>query len=159
MEGFNTKLALLDYVPVAAFGVAIALVGIRFGSVLFIIGALISLLAGIMKATWKLILGLKNKDVKWMNKYFVPMQSVGWLVMLLGVILNIRKINGKALLISITSLPQIIFFVLWIALLFTMSWYRKNKFKKDDAHTNWIAEIVNSCCQVSFLIAVILATK
>ena len=159
MEGFNVKLALLDYVPVAAFGIGVALIGTRLGSPLFITGALVSLLAGIFKATWKLILGLSRKDIKWLNKPFVPMQAAGWLIMILGVVLNIKSISGASLLAAITALPQLIFFIAWIALLYTMSWYRKNKFKRDDAHTNWVAEIINSCCQLAFLLGIVFSLK
>ena len=73
MEEFTLALALVDFIPVLAFGVAIIMISLGFPSKLFLIGAIISLLAGMFKVLWKLILGTTKKDVKWLNKCFLPM--------------------------------------------------------------------------------------
>lgn len=159
MEEFTLSLALVDFIPVLAFGVAIIMISAGFNSTLFLLGAIVSLLAGVFKVTWKLILGTTKKDVKWLNKCFIPMQSGGWLIMLLAININIGKINFANLLASVIGMPQLIFFVLWIGLMGTMIWYKKNKFERYSARKNWTAEIINSCAQICLLIAVICAVK
>ena len=154
MTEFTLALALVDFIPVVAFGAAIVMLASAFHSPLFLIGAIASLLAGVFKVMWKLILGTTKKDVKWLNKCFLPMQAGGWMVMLLAVILNIGKISWKAVGAAIVGMPQLIFFILWIAFMVTMVWYKKNRFDKYDAKTNWVAEIVNSIGQTCFLIAI-----
>lgn len=159
MEEFTLALALVDFIPVLAFGIAIIMISLGFPSKLFLIGAIISLLAGMFKVLWKLILGTTKKDVKWLNKCFLPMQSGGWVIMLLGIIFNLGKIDFANLLSAIVGMPQLIFFVLWFGLMGTMIWYKKNKFERYSAKKNWTAEIINSCAQICLLIAVLCAVK
>ncbi|MCF0138051.1 MAG: hypothetical protein HUJ66_06795 [Oscillospiraceae bacterium] len=157
MTEFTLALALVDFIPVVAFGIAIILLAGVFNSPLFLIGAVASLLAGVFKVLWKLILGTSGKDIKWLNRSFLPLQAGGWLVMLLAVILNIRRISFPAVLSAVSGLPQLIFFILWLVLMGTMVWYKKNRFDKYDAKTNWVAEIVNSLGQCCFLAAMLFA--
>lgn len=159
MEEFTLALALVDFIPVLAFGIAIIMISIGFNSKLFLLGAIVSLLAGVFKVTWKLILGTTKKDVKWLNKCFLPMQSGGFVIMLLAIIINIGKINFVSLLSAISGMPQLIFFILWLGLMGAMIWYKKNKFERYSAKKNWTAEIINSCAQICLLIAVVCAVK
>ena len=155
MEGFTLSLALLDYVPVAAFGAAVVLAGGAMNNPLFIIGAAISFLAGLMKATWKLIIGVWKKDIKFMNKAFLPMQGTGWLIMLPAAIFSLFKAGPAKALSAVCGIPQLIFFILWFAMTGLMVWYKKNRFVREDARCNWTAEIINSVAQCSLLIGVI----
>ncbi len=156
MEGFTVALALADAIPVLFFGASMILVATKFGSPVFIIGAVLSTLAGCCKVLWKLILGAKNKDVKWLNKSFVPLQSAGFLLMLVSFILGFKKIDWSAVGTKIVSMPSVLFFVLWIAMMCAMVWYRKNRFKNDDAKSNWTAQIINSVAQASLFLAILL---
>ena len=136
MEGFTLSLALLDYVPVAAFGAAVVLAGGAMNNPLFIIGV------------WK-------KDIKFMNKAFLPMQGTGWLIMLPAAIFSLFKAGPAKALSAVCGMPQLIFFILWFAMTGLMVWYKKNRFVREDARCNWTAEIINSVAQCSLLIGVI----
>jgi len=155
MEGFTLSLALLDYVPVAAFGAAVVIAGGAMHSPLFIVGAALSFLAGLMKATWKLILGVWKKDIKLMNKAFLPMQAGGWLIMLPAAIIKLFQVGPAKALSAVGGMPQLLFFLLWIGAMCLMVWYKKNRFQRYDARSNWTAEIINSLGQCLFLLAVI----
>lgn len=154
MEGFTVGLALLDYVPVAAFGAAMMLAGGAMDIPVFSVGAALSFLAGLMKASWKLILGLTKKDVKWLNRPFVPMQSTGTLIMLAGVVTRLFR-GGFPGFPALLGMPQLVFFVLWLGFMGAMVWYRKKRFRHDDAKCNWTAEIINSLAQCSLLLGVL----
>lgn len=154
MDGFTLWMALFDFVPVAVFGACVIIIGLRFGSVLFFIGAALTLAAGLIKAGWKLIMGVKRRDIKWMNRVFVPMQSGGFLLMLLSVMINLRRINFPVLLGALTAMPQIVFFSLWFALMCFLFWYRKNRFDRYNAKTNWTAQIIHCLAQLSLLAGV-----
>ena len=158
MEGFTVGLALLDFVPVAAFGAAAVMAGLSMGSPVFLIGALLSTLAGVFKAGWKLILGINKKDIKWMNRCFVPMQACGFLLILFGAALALMRV-GMAVMDVIFVFPQLLFFALYFALMGLMVYYKKNRFKHDDAKSNWTAEIINSFAQLSFLAAVLFCVR
>ena len=157
MEGFTLALALVDAVPVLSFGISMAIIAGRFGSPLFMIGAGLSVLAGCCKVTWKLILGVAGKDLRWLNKPFVPMQATGFLLMLISFIIGFGKINWAAVGTALISFPSLLFFAARIALMGFMGWFRKNRFKNDDARSNWTAQIVNAVGQTCLLLGILFA--
>ena len=157
MEGFTLALALVDAIPVLSFGISMVIIAGRFDSPLFMIGAALSVIAGCCKVAWKLVLGIAKKDLRWLNKPFVPMQATGFLLMLVSFLIGIKKISWGGVLTAITGLPSLLFFLAWIGLMFFMGWYRKNKFKNDDARSNWTAQIVNALGQTCLLLGILLA--
>ena len=157
MEGFTLALALVDAIPVLSFGIAMVLIAGRFGSPLFMVGAAFSVLAGCCKVAWKMVLGLAKKDMRWLNKPFVPMQATGFLLMIISFIIGFQRISWAAVGAAIVSFPSIMFFVLWIGLMGFMGWYRKNKFRNDDAPSNWTAQIINAVGQTCLLLGILLA--
>ena len=157
MEGFTIALALVDAIPVLSFAAGMVIVACRFRSPLFMIGAGLSVLAGCCKVAWKLILGIWKKDLRWLNKPFVPMQATGFLLMLLSVIVGFGSIRWADLGAALISLPAIVFFAAWVALMGFMGWFRKHKFQNDDAKSNWTAQIVNAIGQTCLLLGILFA--
>lgn len=157
MEGFTVALALVDAVPVLSFGISMVIIAGKFQSPLFMVGAALSVLAGCCKVAWKLILGIWKKNLRWLNKPFVPMQATGFLLMLISFALRFSKINWRAVAAGITGIPSILFFAGWIGLMFFMGWYRKHKFSNDDAHANWTAQIINAVGQTCLLLGILFA--
>lgn len=157
MEGFTLGLALVDAIPVLSFGISMVIIASRFQSPLFLVGAALSVLAGCCKVAWKLVLGLTKKNLKWLNKPFVPMQAAGFLLMLVSFVLGFGKISWSGVLAAITGLPSLLFFLCWIGLMGFMGWYRKHKFSNEDAHANWIAQIINAVGQTCLLLGILFA--
>jgi len=157
MEGFTLGLALVDAIPVLCFGLSMVIIAGRFDSPLFLLGASLSVLAGCCKVAWKLILGIARKDLKWLNKPFVPMQATGFLLILISLALGFRKIHWGTVLAAVLGLPSLLFFLAWISLMFVMGWYRKHKFQRNDAHSNWTAQIINAIGQTCLLLGILLA--
>lgn len=157
MEGFTVGMALVDAIPVLSFGASMLIIAGRFDSPLFLIGAALSVLAGCCKVAWKLVLGIWKRDLRWLNKPFVPMQATGFLVMLLSFIIGFGKINWSGVGAAVIGLPSIIFFAAWIGLMGFMSWFRKHKFSNDDAKANWTAQIINAVGQTCLLLGILFA--
>lgn len=157
MEGFTLGLALVDAIPVLSFGVSMVIIAGRFDSPIFMIGAALSVLAGCCKVVWKLVLGICEKDLRWLNKPFVPMQATGFLLMLISFVIGFGKINWGGVLAAVISLPSLLFFIAWVALMGFMGWYRKNRFKNDDARSNWTAQIINAVGQTCLLLGILFA--
>jgi hypothetical protein len=157
MEGFTLALALVDAIPVLSFGISMVIIASRFQSPLFMIGAALSVLGGCCKVAWKLVLGIAKKDLRWLNKPFVPMMATGFLLLVVSVILNITKINWASVGASIVSVPSILFFIAWIGLMGFMGWFRKHKFSNDDARSNWTAQIINAIGQTCLLLGILFA--
>ena len=157
MEGFTVGLALVDAIPVLSFGISMVIIATRFQSPLFMVGAALSVLAGCCKVAWKLVLGIAKKDLRWLNKPFVPMQAAGFLLMLVSFVIGFGKINWAGVGAALVSMPSILFFAGWIALMGFMVWYRKHKFSNDDARSNWTAQIVNALGQTCLLLGILFA--
>ncbi len=157
MEGFTLALALVDAIPVLSFGISMVIIASRFDSPLFMIGASLSVLAGCCKVAWKMVLGIAKKDLRWLNKPFVPMQATGFMLMLISFVIGFRKIHWGAMLGAVTSIPSILFFIAWICLMGFMGWFRKHRFTNDDAHSNWTAQIINAVGQACLLLGILFA--
>ena len=157
MEGFTIGLAMVDAIPVLSFGISMVIIASRFASPLFMIGAALSVLAGCCKVAWKLVLGIAKKDLRWLNKPFVPMQASGFLLMLISFVVGFGKINWAGVGAAIIGLPSILFFLAWIGLMGFMGWFRKNRFKRDDAKANWTAQIINAVGQTCLLLGILFA--
>ena len=155
MEGFTIGLALVDAIPVLSFGISMVIIASRFQSPVFMIGAILSVLGGCCKVAWKLVLGIWKKDLRWINKPFVPMMAGGFLLLIISLIVGFSKIHWAGVGAAILSFPSILFFVAWIGLMGFMGWYRKNKFKNEDAHANWIAQIINAVGQTCLLLGIL----
>lgn len=157
MEGFTLGLALVDAIPVLSFGISMVIIASRFDSPLFMIGAVLSVLAGCCKVAWKLVLGIAKKDLKWLNKPFVPMQITGFGFILGSLLTRLNKIDWAGVLAVVLSFPSILFFAAWLGLMGFMGWYRKHKFQREDAHSNWTAQIINAVGQTCLLLGILLA--
>ena len=157
MEGFTLGLALVDAIPVLTFGISMVIIAGRFNSPVFMVGAALSVLAGCCKVAWKLVLGIWKKDLRWLNKPFVPMQATGFLLMGVSFVLGFDSIDWAAVGGALIGFPSIVFFVAWIGLMGFMGWYRKNKFRNDDAHSNWTAQIINAVGQTCLLLGILFA--
>ena len=157
MEGFTIGLALVDAIPVLSFGISMVIIASRFPSPLFMIGAALSVLAGCCKVAWKMVLGIGKKDLRWLNKPFVPMMAGGFLLLLISIIIGLGKISWAAVGAAIISFPSLLFFLLWVGLMGFMGWFRKHKFQNDDAHSNWTAQIVNAIGQTCLLLGILFA--
>lgn len=85
------------------------------------------------------------------------MEAPGFLLMPTSFIIGFGKINRGGVLAAITGLPSILFFLARIELMGFMDWYRKNKFKNDDAHSNQTAQIINAVGQTCLLLGILFA--
>ena len=157
MEGFTIGLALVDAIPVLSFGISMVIIASRFPSPLFMIGAILSVLGGCCKVAWKLVLGIWKKDLRWINKPFVPMMAGGFLLLIVSIVVGFGKIHWAGVGAAILSFPSVLFFVAWIGLMGFMGWYRKHKFSNEDAKSNWTAQIVNALGQTCLLLGILFA--
>ena len=157
MEGFTLGLALVDAIPVLSFGISMVIIAGRFDSPLFMIGAILAVLGGCSKVAWKLVLGIWKKDLRLLNKPFVPMMASGFCLILVSLVVNLGKINWAGVGASVLGMPSILFFFAWIGLMGFMGWFRKHKFQNDDAKTNWTAQIINAVGQTCLLLGILFA--
>lgn len=94
MYHFTIPMALMDYIPVAFFGIAALLLQLDlYGKMrkdafaMFAAGTINIFLAGFLKATWKLLYAAGICDFAALNTMFLPVQSIGFLLAGVGIIL------------------------------------------------------------------------
>lgn len=94
MYNFSIPMALVDYIPVIFFGVAALLLQIdlygkmrREAYSIFAAGTINIFAAGFLKATWKLLYAAGICDFTALNTMFLPVQSVGFLLAGLGIVM------------------------------------------------------------------------
>ena len=97
MYQFTVPMAIVDFVPVALFLIASVILmrdlynklG-RIGYALFAAGVIDVFLAGALQATWKLLYAAGICDFRALNTFFLPAQSIGFLLAGLAVISVLR---------------------------------------------------------------------
>lgn len=94
MYHFSVPMALVDYIPVLFFGIAALLLQKDlYGKMrkdafaLFAAGTINIFSAGFLKATWKLLYAVDICDFAALNTMFLPVQSIGFLLAGVGIVL------------------------------------------------------------------------
>lgn len=157
-EGFTLGLALMDAIPCIAFGVDMALLSRPLQSPLFLVGAVVSLLAGLAMVFYKIMLAVFKKDYPICKKLMPIGMTIGWVTMIAAAIINRSKISLPGIWKAICTMPATAFFIAGVIFFAAFITYFKTKFDADSAKDNWIEEILNAGTQVCMMIGVILST-
>ena len=107
MYEFSVLMGLTDYVPVALFAVSMVLMQRdlynkmpKYAFACFAAGTINILIAGFLKATWKLLYAAGLCDFHVLNTMFLPTQSLGFLLAGLGIILMFTPRKKAALAVA-----------------------------------------------------------
>lgn len=181
---FSIEMALVDYIPVLFFAIAAAILAHdlkgRMGGLgyfMMVLGTSAIAIAGVCKATWKLLVAAGIGDVAILNAMFFPTQSIGFLLAGLGMLsLLFRKKNRLygintfvfiGMMVAGLGIMDIVLCVLakrlgkgrlaWIFILsFLCSLCMGYLSSKDftEAAMNWLAQGINVVGQGALLIGV-----
>lgn len=154
-QGFTLGLAIVDAIPVVEFCISMLVIALRFQSILFMIGAFCSILAGCGKVLWKILLAMKQKNIVWLNKQFRYLMSIGFLLMIVAVIVHLNTLHLGAVLLRALQLPAVVFFVLGICGMVVMG-ILGAKLDPTVAKNNWKEQITNLVAQAMLLIGILL---
>ena len=147
-EDFTLSLALVDALPVLFFGGSMILIGLLFGSPLFLIGAALCFWAGAAKVLWKIIVVTKKKNVWWMFLQMRIVMPVGFALMILSVFLNRSAIDLSTAFAAVVSLPSVLFFAAGLFGMVLMGVFAV-KLDPADVRSNWIEQLTNAIAQAS----------
>lgn len=154
-EGFTLGLALVDALPVIFFAGSMFLIGQRFSSNLFMLGAVLCLIGGAGKVLWKVIVVLKRKNV-W--PLFVQMRflmPLGFLLMICSLIANADRISFDEIIKACTGFPTIVCFAAGIAGIVLMTIFAMF-LDSSDVRANWIEQLTNGLAQGAFFLGILL---
>ena len=154
-EGFSVTLALVDLIPVVFFGLSAIRVGGLLSSPLFMLGAAICLISGVVKVLWKLIAAISRRNIWPMFVQMRILMPVGFLILLIALIVDRENLSGSAILAGLTGFPACIFFLLGILGMVLMTVFA---FRLDSSNpkANWLEQAVNGIAQGCFFIGLLL---
>lgn len=156
IENFPLSLALIDFLPVIFFGLTSLFLGLYFKSLIFIIGASLTFLSGLLKVIWKIIVSIKKKNVWFLFIQMRIVMPIGFIIMIIGFILYCLN-NDISLffnsLFNVTSIVFLIFGFIGLMLMIICS----IKLDSRDLKSNWIEQIINSASQLFIFIAILVA--
>lgn len=153
-ENFTLSMVIVDALPVVFFAAGMILLGIIFSSGIFLAGAILCFLSGVIKVIWKLVVVLRKKNVWWM---FIQMRigmPIGFLAMVASLFVNHARLNGAAMWAAVTSMPSLIFFILGILGMGLMFYFAFN-LDSSDAKSNWIEQLTNGIAQAAFFLGIL----
>ena len=107
MYEFSVPMALVDFVPVALFGLSGVLMQRdlynkmpKYAFACFAAGTINIFMAGFLKALWKLLYALGACDFHVLNTMFLPTQSLGFLLAGLGILIMMGQKKKAALAVA-----------------------------------------------------------
>lgn len=189
-NGISVVMALVDFLPVVMFFISAVLLQRDLYDVLskgrfalLSAGAIMVLVGGIYKATWKLLFALGICDFVTLNNSLFPLQAPGFLLVFLSllgskwrlsgifaavpvytsnlifIIVQTVSLAGTQAILAIKSLKMkkkagaVLFLISFISML--AMGYLGAKFD-DSSKMNWLAQCVNIVSQGTFLAGVII---
>lgn len=154
-DGFTLGLALFDALPVLFFGISAILLGYLFGSVLFVIGAVLCFAAGAAKVLWKIIVVLRKKNVWFLFIQMRILMPIGFLMMILAFFLAKDSMDLPWIMQAATESPVSVCFLLGILGMVLMGIFAF-VLDSSDKKSNWIEQITNCIAQLMIMCGVIL---
>lgn len=157
-EGVSVVMALVDLIPVVFFGLSAVRVGRLFQSALFVTGALICLLSGVVKVLWKLIAAVSRRNIWPMFVQMRIFMPVGFLLLLAALIAGRAKLRSAAILAGICGFPACVFFALGAlgALGMVCMCVFARRLDSSDSRANWLEQGVNALAQICIYIGLLL---
>ena len=183
----TVPMALMDFVPVLLFGAAWLILYRDLknkldlcSGVLLPLGAALVFLAGFLKATWKMQKALGVPAVELFNKMMFPTQSVGFLLMAVGILAlmygkrksarsltmvwvmltvlgNLGASAGLVWIASKVKKAVVPLFIVAFVCSMMMGYLSSRDFAQASMH--WIAQSVNTLGQALLLVGALLVHK
>lgn len=152
---FTMSLALVDAIPVVFFLIGVIKIFKDLGSIVFLLGGLCSVVAGLGKVVWKIFLAVKQKDISLFQKQFRILMPTGFVLMLIGFFTVKTSGLVKGLLYKFFRFPSLLFVLIGICAMIGMTIMAK-KMDQRDPSSNWKEQITNIVGQGAFMIAILL---
>ena len=196
MNGITVTMAIVDFIPVLLFFIASYIIlkdlynkSLKGVYALMSAGSIMVFLAGLCKATWKILYALNICDFEALDRSFFPMNALGFMLFFCGMLGFFSSANRKAMAYSVvapftSNMPFVILQVLGYAgVQFSMVHIaRKMKQNKavicyilafifmlgmgylsakfdDSSNMHWMAQITNIISNGSFLLGSLMLHK
>lgn len=146
-------MALVDAIPVLLFAYATEQMWLTINNKCFMIGAIACFAAGLGKVLWKFLFAIMRKSIDFLYKQFKYLMSLGFVLMLVGGLVELNNYDLKEVAAAIFNVPCMVCLVISIGALVCMIQMART-LDQFDAKANWKEQGVNIVAQGAFLLAV-----
>ncbi len=157
-EGFTLSLALIDALPVLFFCASMIVISRLFSSNLFLIGALLCMIAGAAKVLWKIIVVLKKKNIWFLFLQMRILMPIGFVFIVISLIMKRSEISLAGMGRAFMHMPSMLFFVIGILGMVLMMVFAV-KLDSSDVKANWIEQLTNGIAQAAIFIGLLLLSE
>lgn len=154
-EDFTLSMALMDCLPVAFFGVGAGVLATRLESSLFRVGMALVVLAGALKACWKLVVALARRDVRPLNRQMRYLMPIGFGLAVVALVIDRAKWSIMAVIAHAMAMPSLLLLMVGIAGMLLMASFARHLDGRD-ARANWREQTVNAISQLCIMLAIVL---
>lgn len=154
-EGFTVAMALVDLIPVVFFGLSALRVGQLFRSTLFLLGAGVCLLSGVVKVLWKLIAAVSRRNIWPLFLQMRILMPAGFLLLLAALMTDRQRLHWAAIWGGLTAFPSCLFFALGLLGMVLMVVFAL-RLSSADPKVNWLEQGVNGAAQLCFFLGLML---
>ena len=154
-KGFTLSMALMDCLPVLFFTISAIFIALHFPSLLFLTGIFFVILAGLLKVSWKLIIALAHRDIRFFNIQLRYLMPLGFLIALLALFIDHTKWSVSAIITHITQFTSYLFFLIGMAGLIYLGYLGKHQ-DSHDAKANWKEQGINALSQFCIMLGILL---
>jgi hypothetical protein len=150
---FTVKLAAVDMLPVLFFSIAVAVLGMKLQSRIFLIGAIVCIIAGAGKVLWKFLIALAGKDVMILGAQLRYLMPVGFVFIVAGILTADRTVVFD-IIKKVFIMPSAVFFIFAVICICGMI-ICAGKYDRHDVRGNWIEQIINAAAQACVMLGVL----
>ncbi len=149
----SVGMTIVDALPVLCFSASMILIGQVYQSAVFMVGAVLCVLAGVGKVMWKFILAITHKDVPILFRQFRFLMPAGFVLMILSLVIDRPSLS--ALWKNVSSFPCNILFLAALVGFAAMG-ILGAKLDPSNKKANWIEQLVNLVAELCILFAVVI---
>ena len=153
MKEISIVMALVDYLPVVLFLLAafniISIVGKKIDKVflyIFEVGAALVIIAGFLKATYKLLYALNIGDFIWMSNQLFANQALGFLLAGIGLFLGVMRKGSDKVLAALPTMALVAMMITGLCAMDATLVSIASKAKKKNAMICFIISFFMSLC-------------
>lgn len=153
MQKPTVKTAVADCVPVICFAVSMVMIFLFYHSAIFLVGAILCILAGLGKVAWKLLLARTHRNVAFLDKQFRYTLLIGFIVMIVSVI--VRRPSLSDIWKNLTSFPDNLLFLIAIVC-FVLMGVLAARLGTGKKRANRLEQTLNLIAQLCILLGVVI---
>ena len=154
-DDFTLSLVIVDSLPVIVFSISMLCLYQKFPSMIYLLGAVLCTLAGLLKVLWKLVVVLWKRNIYFCYIQLRYLMPIGFFLILLSLAIDRKMIHLTDLIKQISQFPNCLCYIMFVASMILMGIFAK-KLDPEKVRSNWIEQLTNLFGQICLLLGILL---